>query len=282
MKFAVIGGDLRFAQACSLLGVSGHEVAPYALELAEGLSCASSLRTALHGADCVLLPLPVCAQRGLLNTPLSAGEFAIEDVFSAIEPRSLVAAGRVDERTRSVAERYGLNLVDYFKREELAVYNAAATVEGAITLAMQNTAITIWRSRTLVVGFGRIGKLLAHKLKALGAHVTVSSRSFEDMAWCEVLGYDTADTRSLEDLEQYDIIINTVPAPVLGEKELLQIRPDALCMDLASKPGGVDFAAAARMGIHALWALSLPGEASPRSAAGMILDTVGNIIAERS
>ncbi len=282
MKFAVIGGDLRFAQACSLLGVSGHEVAPYALELAEGLSCTSSLRTALHGADCVLLPLPVCAQRGLLNTPLSAGEFAIEDVFSSIEPRSLVAAGRVDERTRSVAERYGLNLVDYFKREELAVYNAAATVEGAITLAMQNTAITIWRSRTLVVGFGRIGKLLAHKLKALGAHVTVSSRSFKDMAWCEVLGYDTADTRALEDLEQYDIIINTVPAPVLGEKELLQIRPDALCMDLASKPGGVDFAAAARMGIHALWALSLPGEASPRSAAGMILDTVGNIIAERS
>lgn len=282
MKFAVIGGDLRFAEACSLLELSGHEVSPFALELAEGVTCVQSLSEALHGADCVLLPLPVCAQRGLLNTPLSAGEYAIEEIFAAIEPRSLVAAGKVDERTRAAAERHGLNLVDYFNREELAIYNAAATAEGAIALLMQNTSITLWRSRALVVGFGRIGKLLAHKLSALGAYVTVSSRSFEDMAWCEVLGYDIIDTRALNGLGSFDIVVNTVPAPVLGERELAQLCPDALCMDLASKPGGMDFAAASRLGVRALWALSLPGEASPRSAAGMILDTIGNIIAERS
>ncbi len=282
MKFAVIGGDFRFAEACSLLNASGHEVAPFALELAEGVNCVQNLGEALHGTDCVLLPLPVCAQRGLLNTPLSTGEYAIEDIFSAIEPRSLVAAGKVDERTRACAERYGLNLVDYLKREELAVYNAAATAEGAIALIMQNTSITLWRSHVLVVGFGRIGKLLAHKLSALGAYVTVSSRSFDDMAWCEVLGYESMDTRALNGLDKFDIVVNTVPAPVLGERELSQMRSDVLCMDLASKPGGMDFAAASRLGIRALWALSLPGEASPRSAAGMILDTIGNIIAERS
>lgn len=282
MKFAVIGGDLRFAEACALLEQQGHEVFPFALELAEGLTCCQTLEVALHGADCVLLPLPVCAQRGLLNAPLSAGEYAIDDVFAAIEPRSLVAAGKVDSRTRAAAERYGLNMVDYLNREELAIYNAAATAEGAIALIMQNTAITLWRSRVLITGFGRIGKLLAHKLSALGAYVTVSSRSFEDKAWCEVLGYEVMDTRELCGLGRFDVVVNTVPANVLGEQELLQLRPDTLCMDLASRPGGVDFAAAARCGIRALWALSLPGEASPHSAAGMILDTIGNITAERS
>lgn len=282
MKFAVIGGDLRFAEACALLSLSGHDVAPFALELAEGITCVQSLGEALHGADCVLLPLPVCAQRGLLNAPLSAGEYAIDEIISAIEPRSLVAAGRIDEHTRCAAERHGLNLVDYFNREELAIYNAAATAEGAVALLMQNTSITLWRSHVLITGFGRIGKLLAQKLSALGAYVTVSSRSFEDMAWCEVLGYDIMDTRTLSGLGKFDIVVNTVPAPVLGERELAQLSPGALCMDLASKPGGMDFAAAARLGVRALWALSLPGEASPRSAAGMILDTIGNIIAERS
>lgn len=283
MKFSVIGGDLRFAEICAILDGMGHSVSPFALELADGIDCCTNPGTCVKGADCVLLPLPVCAQHGLLNAPLSAGEYTIEEIFAAIEPRSLVCAGKVDDSTRALAERYGLNLVDYFKREELAVYNAAATAEGALALMMQNTPMTLWRSRVLVVGFGRIGRILAHRLTALGALVTVSSRSCRDTAWCEVLGYGTADTRSLHEvIGDFDVVVNTVPAPVIGEREALAMSPDVFCLDLASKPGGVDFAAAARNGVHALWALSLPGEAAPRSAAAMILDTVGNIIAERS
>lgn len=282
MKFAVIGGDLRFAEICSLLEDMGHDVAPFALELAEGIRCVPTVELAARGADCVILPMPLCAQRGLLNAPLCAQEYGIEEIINKLDPRSLICAGRVDEDSRALAEARGLNLMDYLKREELAVYNAAATAEGALALIMQNTAITLWRSRVLVIGFGRIGKLLASKLKALGALVSVSSRSYGDMAWCEALGYEVEDTRALSGrLSDFDIVVNTVPAQVLSDSRLAELKPDALCLDLASKPGGVDFAAAAQRGVKAIWALSLPGEAAPRSAAAIILDTVGNMIAER-
>lgn len=285
MVFAVIGGDMRTALLCGLLAGDGHEVRAFALEKAErpgGAFSAPSAGDAARGADCVILPLPVCVQRGFLNAPLSSGEYEIADILGAITPGTTVCAGRVDPETQSLAEKQGLAIIDYFKREELAVGNVIATAEGALGIIMRETLTTVCGSRALVVGFGRIGKVLSHRLRSLGAEVTVSSRKYSDMAWCEIYGYKTLNTNFLEGhLGNYDIIVNTVPAAVLGENHLLEIRRDALCLDLASKPGGIDFAAASRIGVRVIWALSLPGEVAPQSAGGIIRDTIYNILAEK-
>ena len=160
--------------------------------------------------------------------------------------------------------------------------NAAATAEGALELLIRETPRTLLGSRALVVGFGRIGKLLASRLHSLGCAVAVSSRKFSDMAWCRAFGYEALDTRSLAGhLGEFDMVVNTVPATILGEELLRELKSGALCMDLASKPGGVDFAAAARLGVHAIWALSLPGEVAPISAGEIIRDTIYNILREQ-
>ncbi len=39
----------------------------------------------------------------------------------------------------------------------------------------------------------------------------------------------------------YPLIINTVPALLLDAQMLAAVQPDALVLDLASKPGGDDF-----------------------------------------
>ena len=44
-------------------------------------------------------------------------------------------------------------------------------------------------------------------------------------------------------LGDFPLIINTVPAMLLGAAELKRIRPQALVLDLASKPGGDDVGA---------------------------------------
>ena len=53
--------------------------------------------------------------------------------------------------------------------------NAFPTCEGALQLAMEQTAFTLQNARCLVIGAGRIGMLLARKLYALDAQVTVKS-----------------------------------------------------------------------------------------------------------
>ena len=53
-----------------------------------------------------------------------------------------------------------------------------------------------------------------------------------------------------------------------------------MLIDLASKPGGVDFSAAKELGIHAVQALSLPGKTAPRAAAEIIKNTIYNMMEE--
>jgi dipicolinate synthase subunit A len=116
----------------------------------------------------------------------------------------------------------------------------------------------------------------------MGARVAVSARNHGDAAWIGALGYEALDTGALEGhLSEFDAVINTVPAPVMGEKRLGELKRGTLCMDLASKPGGLDFTAAGRLGIRAVWALSLPGEVAPVSAGRIIRDTIYNILGER-
>jgi dipicolinate synthase subunit A len=71
-----------------------------------------------------------------------------------------------------------------------------------------------------------------------------------------------------------------VPAVILDEEKLAKLGRDCLVIDLASKPGGVDFETAKNLGLKTIWALSLPGKVSPYSAGEIILDTVLNLLCE--
>ena len=82
------------------------------------------------------------------------------------------------------------------------------------------------------------------------------------------------------DAKCYDLVINTVPARVLGQTELEDLRPDCLVLDLASRPGGVDLAAAGELGLTVIWALSLPGKVAPVSAGAAIKRTIYNMLSE--
>ena len=159
--------------------------------------------------------------------------------------------------------------------------NAVPTAEGAIQIAMEELPITIHGARALVVGFGRVGRALAPRLQALGARVTVAARRYEQRSLAQSMGLATERADRLPDwLCCYDLVVNTVPARILSEEDLEDLRPGCLVIDLASKPGGVDLEAAARLGVKVIWALSLPGKVAPVTAGKSIKITIYNILHE--
>lgn len=283
MNFWVLGGDLRQVKLAKLLTEDGHCVQTYAMERRpelDALSGSDTLR-GIEYADCVLLPLPVAAEDGMLNAPLSDRKLPVQTVLDTLQPGQIVCAGRVSPELVQYAEGRELRLRDYFAREELEIKNAVPTAEGAIQIAMEELPTTLFGTRVLVIGFGRLGKLLAHRLKGMGARVTVSARSFGDLAWIESYGYCPEHTDQLDGwLGGYQLVINTVPALVLDGARLRDLDSGTVVIDLASSPGGVDFDAAAELGIKVIWALSLPGKVAPVTSGKIIRDTVYHILQE--
>ena len=279
----VVGGDQRQACLAGLLAADGHTVHTFALERAGEIPETEEEEdlAGLDLADCVVLPLPALGEDGTVNTPLSRKTLSLEAVLDRLRPGQVVCAGRVETAAREAALRRGLAIHDYFAREELAVANAVPTAEGAIQIALEELPITLHGARALVVGYGRLGRALAPRLSALGARVSVAARKWEDLAWIEAAGYTAEHTGELEGwLCGCDLIVNTVPARVLDEGALRDLKPGCLIIDLASKPGGVDFEAARTLGVRAVWALSLPGKTAPVTAGQAVKSSIYHILNE--
>ena len=146
-RFAVIGGDARQAAAGRALARAGYEVCG-AEEVAR--------------ADYILLPLPLDEAR----TPLAA-------LLRAAKPGALALGGKLSAEAQQIAREAGVELVDYFTREELTVRNAIPTAEGCIGILLARRSQTLWGSGVLLAGFGPVGQALGVRLAALGAQVGV-------------------------------------------------------------------------------------------------------------
>ena len=61
-----------------------------------------------------------------------------------------------------------MELVDYFARPELTVYNAIPTAEGCIGILLAERTRTLWGATVLLLGFGPVGQALAVRAGGTG------------------------------------------------------------------------------------------------------------------
>lgn len=167
----------------------------------------------------------------------------------------------------------------YARREEYQIAIARLTAEGAIALLRPETGFS--GAHILLLGYGRIARLLARELQKAGALVTAAARSGEQRAWAEAEGIEALPLDALSGaLDRFDVIIGTIPAPVLTEPLLALVRKDALLLELASAPGGIDAAAAHERGLRYIRAPGLPAKYAPERAAVILRDAVYAAAAE--
>lgn len=278
---SVIGGDLRQLTLADELRKDGYDVTVFGFTDKISYEDNTTDIDAVLDSEIVILPVPVSFDGITINTPYSETKLSVVELTEKLNPISLVFGGCITPQFSDALSKRGIKHRDYMMRDELAIKNAVPTAEGAIEIAISETPFTLHNSNCLVLGYGKVGKILAKSLDALGAKTYVSARKYADLALIEGHGcYPLTVNEAKSRLDEFDIIFNTVPALILGKNELLHIRRDTLVIDLASKPGGVDFETAKEFGVHVVWALSLPGRVAPVTAGIIIKDTIANMLKE--
>lgn len=241
-KFLILGGDLRSIRLAQMLADDGNKVFSYAMaeseEIQEAVSVekCDSLETAIKKSQIIIAPIPFSSNGENINTPFSKEKIKIKDLLKTNKTK-LFIAGNIEEKIKEKLDEKYLDVIDIMQREELAILNTIATAEGAIKVAIENTDEILQGRKVLILGFGRVAKTLANKFSLLSAKVTCSARKISDLAWIKSYGYDALDINDiLYDLKDFDIIINTVPQIIIGQRELKHMDPNALLIDLASAP----------------------------------------------
>ena len=255
-RVLIIGGDNRLRIAKKQLDKENFYV--------ETLGLYPDDNGEIEKADIILLPVPTTKDSQTVYCPLSDRKIYLDEIKERVQNQLILCCNYKFE---------GKNYIDYNTLDSFALLNAVPTAEGAIALAINETDFTLWKSKVLVVGYGRVGKIVADRLKALGADITVSARKDRDFATLSALGFKYINTETLCDIYlDFDIIFNTVDAEILNDSAL-QNCPADLIIDLSTK-GGFNLTFAKALGIKAFKPGGIPGVCAPRTAGEILAKTV--------
>lgn len=267
LVIGMLGGDKREQEIARLAAATGAQVRAHGFPWPEqgipGVRHLKDPAEVLKGARFALFPIPGIAASGALFAPAAPAPIIPDHAMLAgMAPRAHIILGWADGSLKAHAAALSIALHEYEWDRGLMLQRTPAIIEGLLKIVIEHTAITIHNAHACVVGQGTIGTVLARYLVALGAHTHVAARNAEQRAAAFVAG---ATPHLLSDLPalapHLDLVFSTVPSRVVGDDVLSALRKTALIVDLAAPPGGVDFEAAKRLGLNAIWGRGLGSRA---------------------
>ncbi len=221
--------------------------------------------------DVVVLPIP-SVKNGYIN--LDGTPLTIDDIVSRTEKNTLIIGCNVGTEQSEI--------IDLNARDDFAYLNAIPTAEGAISIAICESDKSLFYSDILIVGFGRVAKILADRLRPLCKKITIAARSLKDLSCAKALGYDTISIKNLEtEAKKYDIIFQTVPAPIITDAVISNLNYNTLIIELSSGYIGTDCLSAENNNIQVIKAGGLPEKTAPITAGNILTESVISIIYEK-
>jgi dipicolinate synthase subunit A len=291
LRIGMLGGDRREQEIARRAAETGAEVRACGFPWPEagipGVRYLKDPAAVLDNAKIALFPIPGIAASGALfapsaDTPIIPGR----ESLSRMAPRAHIILGRADKNLNAHADALSIKLHEYEWDRSLMLRRTPAIIEGLLKIVIENTDITIHGAEACVVGQGTIGAVLTRYLVALGARTAVVARSPEQRSAAFVAGAAPHTFEELPHLaSRLNLLFSTVPMRVVGEDILSRLEKSTLIVDLAAPPGGVDFDAAKRLGLKAIWGRGLGSRAPVTVGAsqwGGIRERIEKILLEES
>lgn len=291
-NFFIIGGDKRILYLAQDLKEEKNNIKLYGFDKLfdneeifedDDFKMAKSLNE-IDKNDIIISAFPMSFDGENIYAPFAKEDKIIKlDELEKIlkDENHILFAGKIPDKIKKQNENKKeqtenqTGIYDFYDDEKITILSTISTAEGAIAKAIEETEISLDDANVLVLGFGRVGKMLTNKLHAMNANVYVEARKERDLAWIKALGYNSIPLTKLnENLCKMDIIFNTVPAMILDKEKLILLNRKILIIDLASKPGGVDFETCKKMKFNASLYSGIPGKVAPRTVATYLKDYI--------
>lgn len=254
--FLVVGGDRRMGLLARLLLQDGFTVDTL------GLRPGDEKTARVREAKTLLFPYPVSVKNG--RVPTQTGLLIRpEEILAQVTPAATVLAGRGLKQT----------VLRYEQAEGFARRNAELSAESTIGEVMQRSERALMDMRLLITGYGLFGRALAMRCRALGAAVCIAARREAARHQARTDGMEAIPLEEMgERAAHVHMLLNTVPAPIIGEDVLKALPESAWLLELASAPYGFDREAAERLHPRFEMLPGLPGKCVPLSAALTLKD----------
>lgn len=260
MNILIIGGDFRMNIAFNELKQKGYIV--------DSLGLKEDDNGKIEDADVTLLPVPTTRDGKNIFCPQT----------NKLIPLGIINRTKKNALVLSCGYQFkDINCIDYLKLDSFCYLNAVPTAEGAIARAISDTPFCLWQSRVLVIGCGRVAKILIDRLNALKCNLTVSARSSRDFAFLDALNIKHIYTNSVAKYaDKFDIIFNTIDVTLFNEYTTLK---NCYLYDLSTK-GCLDFEKAKENNVKAAKLPGIPGKIAPLTAGKIIAQTTHQLIGE--
>lgn len=233
----------------------------------------NTLKECISKSNIIISGMPITKDNNTIYAPYGKEIIKLAEVKEYLENKQFIA-GMIPKCYENLNEK-NVEIFDLILSERLTILNAIPTVEGTMKIAIEETESTIHESNIMILGYGRIGKILCDRFQKMGANVYCAARKEKDLTW--IRAQNCVPVR-YEEIEEYcqgmNIIINTVPSLIINENFLKKLDKECIIIDVASNPGGVDKLAAEMYKIKVITALGIPGKIAPKTAAKYIKDII--------
>lgn len=224
----------------------------------------------------LIFPIPFSKDEKNIYTPLYDKQISINECVKDVNNK-VIFSGKIDKNTKEILGKNNNTVIDITNEKDFLVNNSIPTAEGIIRCIVDKTDITIDKSNILIIGFGNVGKKTAELLSKLNANIYCLDINKQEVANIKSRGYNV-----LNKLDNYikkmDVIINTAPSLVIDKSKFIFINRESLIIDVASKPGGIDFVYAKENNYKVIQYLGIPGKVAPKTSAKYMMDIIKKYI----
>ncbi len=193
--------------------------------------------------------------------------------LAQVEDSATLFCGRILDEAMHLANSRDITIYNYDSSERFQAINSRLTAEGCLKAIIEHSQKSIQDCYMLVMGFGRTGASVCKILSKLDISFDVATTASKRPA-------NAFAKRIIPlgefDFSPYDVVINTVPSPIVSDKELMSMRKDLVYIELASSPA-INLDYAKYLGIDADIYPALPAKTCPYSAGLAMYDFISEV-----